>query len=141
MKSRFISNIKFLEILKRLVPRGTNRQIDSLFQKLCQQIDFGGSERSVVDLKALLFLLEIADGDSRRTFEDKTCVVSTDVEFWNQHESCAQTLPFSPIRPTPVAKNRIISSKGFLYEENYSPHSQLSVASLIGGSKAAPGLR
>jgi hypothetical protein len=130
MKTRFVSNVKFLEIVKRLFPRGTNRQIESLFNKLYQRIDFGGSERNVVDLKDLFFLLEIADGDSRRAFEDKTSVISTGIEFWNQQESSG-SLPFSPIRPP--TKQRIISSKGLLYEENYSSH--LSVACLLRGTR------
>lgn len=131
MKTRFVSNLKFLETVKRLFPRGTHLQIEHLFNTLAQRIDFGGCERNVVDLKDFLFLLEIANGDSRRTFEDKTSIVSTGVEFWNQRESC-NSIPFSPIRPPET--HRIISSKGFLYDENYSSHSQLSVACLLGAS-------
>jgi hypothetical protein len=126
MKSRYVSSTKFSEIVGRLYQHGSRRQAEGLFMRLSQRIELGGSERIVVDLKALLFLLEIANGDSRRGFIDKTSTVATNVEFWNQRECQGR----SPSTPSP-RKHNIVSSKGFLFEEGFNSPPRSSVASLM----------
>jgi hypothetical protein len=126
MKSRYVANLNFLDIIGRLYQQANRRQAEGLFRKLSQRIELGGSERIVVDLKALLFLLEIANGDSRRGFIDKTSTVATTVEFWNQRECQGR----SPSSPSP-RKNNIVSSKGYLFEEGFNSRPKSSVSSLL----------
>lgn len=117
--------MKFHQIIYRLYPEGAPRDVDILFSKLAQRVDLGVNERIVVDLRALLFLLEIATGDSRRAYEDKTSLIATDVEFWNKFER-------HPSPHTPNTKARkIISSKGYIYGESFTPRTPCTLASLL----------
>lgn len=89
---------------------------------LSQVVEVGGLQKVVVDLKAFLYLLKIANGDSRRTFDDKTSNISLDVEFWNQkraiHPNGKTNSPSKP-RSVQVNGQQIYSSKGFIYHEAF----------------------
>lgn len=113
----------FTKIIQRLYQSASIRQIEILFNMLGQIMEVGGLQKVVVDLKAFLFLLKIANGDSRRTFIDKTSNISLDVEFWNQKRAINPNgSTNSPSKPRNIQINGqdIFTSKGYILSEMFS---------------------
>ena len=81
-RSRYVNCQQFLAIISRLCRRESYViQATALFDML--------SERSTVDtrikmldLRAFLLLIETADGDDLRKFENKASRAATSIEFW-----------------------------------------------------------
>lgn len=119
----------FIKIIQRLYKHASITQIEILFNMLSQNVEVNGLPKVVVDLKAFLFLLKIAHGDSRRTFIDKTSNISLDVEFWNQKRAIIPNgTTNSPSKPRIVHINGqdICSSKGYILHEMFTNESNNS---------------
>jgi hypothetical protein len=90
LKTRFVDETKFAEMVGRIHGSASAQQISSLFQILCESKVFGGERVVIVDLWLFLSLLRTASEESRRSYDCKTTKLATDVEFWEKANNTEQ---------------------------------------------------
>ena len=119
MKTRFVLHNTFSEMILRLHKQAAPDVIAVLFTLLAEETEINGLMTKVIDIKAFLMMLKIANDDTRRSFDDKTSKVANEVEFWNS--SRRETPNGHTNAPNPQGKHsargRVHSSKGKLHEE------------------------
>lgn len=101
MKTRFVLHSTFSDIVLRLYKQATSDVIAVLFTVLAEDSEINGILTKVIDLKAFLLMLKLANDDTRRSYDDKTSKVAHEVEFWNQSR-----------RETPNGKTNVPLPKG-----------------------------
>lgn len=128
LKSRYVNQKDFSEIIKRLNSRASDLHIEYMFDVIGTHKEIGGKEYFLLDLWAFLDLLKHAVEDNRRSFDFKTSKIANDVEFWNQKRA-----------KTPNQPNRV--SKSVEFAPAPAAPAAASTASdvptLLGGTSAA----
>jgi len=119
MKTRFVLHSTFSEMVLRLHKKATADVIAVLFTIIAEDTEINGLLTKVIDLKAFLLLLRLANDDTRRSYDDKTSKVANEVEFWNL--SRRDTPNGHTNTPLPKGKQtsrgQLHTSKGTLHEQ------------------------
>lgn len=83
LKARYVSQEDFTVMIKRVDPAISPVLAKSVFLLLSEDKSFAlNKKRAVVDLWGFFTLLKTAAEQSRRSFDSKTSLLASDVEFW-----------------------------------------------------------
>lgn len=83
LKARYVSQEDFTVMMKRVDPSISAVLAKSVFLLLSEDKSFAlNKKRAVVDLWGFFTLLKTAAEQSRRSFDSKTSLLASDVEFW-----------------------------------------------------------
>jgi ABC-type iron transport system FetAB ATPase subunit len=84
-RSRYVDSKQFNQMIARLSRQAYCKQAEALFEIIAESLTFCGNvSNRVVDLKAFIMLIEAAGGDARRSFDDRSSIIATTIEFWGQ---------------------------------------------------------
>ena len=119
MKTRFVLHSAFSEMILRLHKQAAPDVIAVLFTLLAEETEINGLLTKLIDIKAFLLMLKIANDDTRRSFDDKTSQVAHEVEFWNQSRRDAPNGRTNAPHPRGMMTSRgsLHSSKGKLHQQ------------------------
>ena len=85
LKARYVNEEDFSTMIKRIDTTITPILIHSLFLLLGEDKSFAvNKKRSVIDLWGFFTLLKTVSEESRRSFDNKTSLLASDVEFWKK---------------------------------------------------------
>jgi hypothetical protein len=117
LKSRYVDQKDFREIIKRLNAKASDLHIECMFDVIGTHKEIGGKVNFVLDLWAFLDLLKHAAEDNRRSFDFKSSKIANDVEFWNQRSARAPNQP-NRVRKSSAGSPGTVEER----ESNARPH-------------------
>lgn len=111
LKTRYVSEKTFLEMIRRLSNEMTPSQIASMFDLLAEDKSFGENKTRIVDLWLFLTLLKTASDESRRSYDCKTSKLASDVEFWYKHNNDGRNFLDDSKARVPLHKDLLLLHK------------------------------
>lgn len=115
LKARYVSEEDFGTMIKRVDSTVTPVLVRSLFQLLGEDKSFAvNKKRAVVDLWGFFTLLKTASEQTRRSFDSKTSLLASDVEFWKK-KNPSKPNPGAPVAAGPAGSKTSAAKSEFSY--------------------------
>lgn len=134
LKSRYVTETDFRQMIANVDKSITTDLVQALFLLIYEDKQFSSKTRAVVDVWRFLSLLKTASDESRRSYDQRTSKIATDVEFWKKSNAKFQ-LATDEMKNSAKNEQLLIETYKKLNSGargEKTPNTRISVAQLLG---------